>query len=54
MRKNRLKTHTTIKFRTKNNYLDLCINVLKNNILNNFIKVKDSLRDLSIFNDQCL
>ncbi len=54
MRKSRLKARATIESKAENNCLDFSTDVLKNKILNDFIKAKDLLRDLSILNNQFL
>lgn len=54
MRKSKLNARTTAKSRAKNNYLDFGTNVFENKTLHDFIKAKNSLKDLDIFNNQYL
>lgn len=54
MRKNKLETCIAAEARAKNNWSNSSKNLLGNKTLDNIIKDKDLLRDLSIFNNECL
>lgn len=54
MRKKKLKARVVTKSRVENDCLDFYTEIFQNDILNNFIEGKNSLRDLGIFNNQFL
>ena len=51
MRKNRFEARIDIKSRAENNLIDSSTAIFENKILHNFIKAKDLLSDLGIFNN---